>query len=286
MATSGSTDFNLTRNQIIIEALEYVGAIYEGETPTAEAVTSAARTLNIIVKAWQTHGLNLWATEWATKTLSASSVVLGTDAVDYECIRNHTSGATTRPVTGGDYSTYWKELSTTAGGAWATATAYTSVCNLTFSADLLEIDEAFVRYGESDYPITIITRQEYFEITSKGSVPGRPTQLYLDRQETPVGFLYPYPDSATDYVIHYAKVRKLEDFDSTLDDADVSQKYYDALVLGLASRLAMKYGNTPQQISQLNALYSNSFRAALADDNERADIQIAPRRRPRRFYGY
>ena len=63
MATSGSIDFNSTRDDIITEALELLGVLPEGVTPTAAQLTSSARTLNQMVKAWQSKGTNLWVNQ-------------------------------------------------------------------------------------------------------------------------------------------------------------------------------------------------------------------------------
>lgn len=66
--------------------------------------------------------LYLWP---ALASVNTQSVVTGTDAVIYKCIRSHTADSTNKPITGANYLLYW-----TAGGAgpsvWATSTAYTS----------------------------------------------------------------------------------------------------------------------------------------------------------------
>lgn len=66
--------------------------------------------------------LYLWP---ALATVNTQSVVTGTDAIDYKCIRSHTADSTNKPITGANYLIYW-----TAGGSgptvWATSTAYTS----------------------------------------------------------------------------------------------------------------------------------------------------------------
>lgn len=276
MATSGSSDFNMTRNQIIIDALEHIGGISEGETPTAEANTSAARSLNLMMKAWQAEGVNLWTLDWVTQTISASSVVLGSDGVDYECVRNHTSSTDDKPITGADYSTFWYQLATVAGGAWVTATAYASLANFDLASTTLEIEEMFVRDSQADYTMRKFSRSEYFALVKKNpDEKGRPTAFYFDLQEIPTVYLYPYPDLST-YVFHFAKVRKLQDFDSALNDADASAKFLEAIVYGLAARLATKYGRPESFIGTMTALAETSKARALLDDNERGDMQIAP----------
>lgn len=63
MATSGSIDFTVTVDDIITDALELIGVLGEGDTATTDQVTSAMRTLNMLVKTWQAAGLNLFAVQ-------------------------------------------------------------------------------------------------------------------------------------------------------------------------------------------------------------------------------
>jgi len=70
--------------------------------------------------------LYIWPGYSVTDTsLGTSSVVTGTDSLDYSCIKAHESLAINRPITGASYSLYWKQTGT-GGSAWATATDYTN----------------------------------------------------------------------------------------------------------------------------------------------------------------
>lgn len=73
MATSGSTDFSLTRNEIIKTALLNIGIIGEGESPNATQYSDAAVMLNMIVKAWQADGMPAWAMKQTAVTLTATN---------------------------------------------------------------------------------------------------------------------------------------------------------------------------------------------------------------------
>lgn len=50
MAAPNSYNFVVTRDQLITDALLHIGAIGEGETPSANAVTESARVLNMLLK--------------------------------------------------------------------------------------------------------------------------------------------------------------------------------------------------------------------------------------------
>ena len=66
MATSGSVDFSVTRDDIITGAMRVIGALGEAETPTSYEISNASQALNMLVKQWQgatnfAPGLKVWA---------------------------------------------------------------------------------------------------------------------------------------------------------------------------------------------------------------------------------
>ncbi len=76
-------------------------------------------------------------------TVSTQSVVTGTNATVYRCIRSHTADSLNTPVTGANYLLYWE-----AGGSgpstWTTGTSYTAPQNLRlwFTRPLYDFDSA------------------------------------------------------------------------------------------------------------------------------------------------
>lgn len=80
MTVSGSYDFGLTRNQIITEALENLGVIAAGETPSAADMESAGKSLNLLLKGLQADRIALWAVDQQYVSLSdgVSSYALAT----------------------------------------------------------------------------------------------------------------------------------------------------------------------------------------------------------------
>ena len=61
MPTSGIDDYRTSSIEIITEALELLGVLGEGESPTDDQTISSQRTLNMMVKSWQGKGLNLFS---------------------------------------------------------------------------------------------------------------------------------------------------------------------------------------------------------------------------------
>lgn len=79
MATSGSTDFTVTRDDIVRDALLLVGAIADEDQPTARQLSDCSRMLNMMVKSWASV-VSLWPRKEITHTLTpgTQSYTVGT----------------------------------------------------------------------------------------------------------------------------------------------------------------------------------------------------------------
>ena len=68
MALSYSFDFTLNRNALITRALRMIGAIAANQEPTAAEISDASESLNLMLKAWQADGMQLWTVTMTTFT--------------------------------------------------------------------------------------------------------------------------------------------------------------------------------------------------------------------------
>ena len=73
MATSGSYDFTITRDQIIAGALRLLGVIGQGDTPDAAQLSDCSEALNLLIKAWEAEGLPLWSIKIQAIPVAAST---------------------------------------------------------------------------------------------------------------------------------------------------------------------------------------------------------------------
>lgn len=73
MTTSSSTNFSVSREDIINRALRLIGVLAQGETATTEQITEANIALNSLVKAWQADGMSLWAIKQYSVPLTAGT---------------------------------------------------------------------------------------------------------------------------------------------------------------------------------------------------------------------
>ena len=71
MPVSGSTTWELDRNQLIQTAMRKLGVLGEGQTPSTEDYTNGVIALNGIMAAFQTLGMPLWAREEINVPLTA-----------------------------------------------------------------------------------------------------------------------------------------------------------------------------------------------------------------------
>ncbi len=266
MATSGSYDWTLSRDEIIAQAYEDLQVIKPEATPKADLLSAGSRRLNGIVKRLQQKDIFLWTQEWVTQTFTASEAVTSGGST-YRCIKGHTSSATDEPGVGANWSTYWLEdSSVTSGGAWANTTAYASVADFTVAADTIGIEKMFIRDGGNDYDVDIISRTEYAEIPTKSNE-GKPTRAVFDRQLSPRVYLYKQPDS-TDYVLHYLRVRKLEDFDAGANNFDGPESWIPLLIKMLAYDLCGTHGIPIEERRAIKSEINELLADAKKSDNE------------------
>lgn len=275
--TSGSYDFNLTRNEIIKLALQKIRRLAEGSEPSAIQIDTVSKYLNMMIRSWQNEQIFLWVTDWTRKTFSASDKRLGSDGETYTCILTHDSEASNKPITGADYTSVWKKTGS-GGTLWITGTTYNSIGDFLVDSQIIDIENAFIRNGSSDTPLTIISMPSFFDIADKTTT-GLPTTLIFERKKSPRVYLWPQPDS-TSYVLHYLATRKLQDFDNADDNADFQDRWLDAIVTSLAYKISGHYGLTIQERLSIKAEAEELKTYAKGYDRNTEDaLYISPRLR-------
>ena len=74
-----STTFTLNRDQVITGALRILGVIGQGQAPDSTQISEAAEALNVLVKAWQADGLQVWKIATSTVDLVEGEAAYRTD---------------------------------------------------------------------------------------------------------------------------------------------------------------------------------------------------------------
>jgi hypothetical protein len=275
MTTSNSSDFALTRDQIIQAAALETGDIAEGETLGATTVATYSLRLNSWVKSLMANGAKLWAMKQATLFLSAETRQYALGATGTHCANDYvqttlsTDEATASVSLGltafagmsasdnigivlDDGSIHWTTISgapgattTIASGLPSAAAAGNSVFTYTTKINRPQRIDGEAMYWRSpagqDTPVKLISRAEYAQLSNKGSS-GKIVQAYYDPQLINGQlYLWPAPDSASD-ILRFWYERILEDFDTGSNTPDFAIEWGEALILGLALRMAPSAG--------------------------------------------
>jgi hypothetical protein len=301
MATSGSINYSTSSQEIIIEALELLGVLGEGQQPTDAQYTSALRTLNMMTKAWQADSLNIFAVQKLYLFL-----ILGQQQYDLSSTtQDHFTSRFGQQVTVGDVLTGSTTITVEFGsdvsigmyiGVAITGTEvqWTTVANvagdiITLSEALTEdvVEGSIVYYylakanrpmrimeaynhrglGNTDIPMGMFPRVEYYSLSKKDTV-GQSVQLYLDSQiGTSHAYVWPTNNSELDYLILLCQ-RTLSDFDTLTDEPDYPQEWYRPLAYNLAVSLAPKFGTPNTDYQRLWLLAKDSYELARGYDVE------------------
>lgn len=130
--------------------------------------------------------------------------------------------------------------------------------------------------NQSDYDLARISRSTYMSIPSK-LTRGRPTQIYVDRQQGDINLnLWPVPNDDTQKLV-YTYIRRMEDNGrGGTYEADVPDRFWPALVAGLAYNIALKKPEAGQRIQMLKQIYDEQFQYAAEEDREKAPFRLYP----------
>lgn len=314
MATSGSTNFSQTRNEVILDAFQILGVYGIGRTVSSEDMTFASSMLNKMVKSWITQGLHLWSKEEAVLftdyntgeyTLGNASTHAKATNVSDQIITQlngaHAASATTLTVdstTNMAVSDFIGVVTSDNTIHWTTIATIPSSTSLTISSglDSAASDDGLVytftsrinkpmrvlacrrRSGydttQNEVVLSPVSHEDYFNLPVKTSN-GEPVQYYYNPDLTNgILYLWPRPNNGNTR-IHFTYERLIEDLDSTSDDFDFPAEWLEPLTYQLAVRLARPFGK-PSAIQDLLPLASQMLENLKSWDNEIVSIEMIP----------
>lgn len=265
MATSGSTDFNLTTSEISTTILQLLGVLGTGETISAEDYNLVVRQLNMMIKTWQAQGIHLWTQTEGVVFLDKGQYkyILGGSsadkASDEEIKTELSTSASAADTTLTVDATTNMAVSDKVGlvldtGAmhWSTIASVDSSTQITindavptgasaainnhvyaYTAGLgkpLEIHHArLLNTSGNETHMREMSRREYMRRPDKDSQ-GTPSRWYLDRQrDSTILYVLPASDTGANRIkVTYS--RQLEDLDSTADNADFPSEWLETIV--------------------------------------------------------
>lgn len=282
MATSGTTSFSVTRNDIIYASLRLIGVLEEGAVPSATAIETASLVLNMLIKDWMTDGIKLWTTNEIVLPLVANQTTytLGPDYTNsfvtpkplrliQAFLRN---GPTPEPII--------------TNGAADAALNDNQVDLLAINGNLDPVPTPSITWPDlnqsttvkTDIPMYILSEQEYNILGSKfstGQINSVFYKPFVNYGQLKV-FLTPNTYIQDNYFLHLTVQRPIEDITAANQTFDFPQEWYQSLRWGLAAELASEYGLTTDRISAIISR-SNTYKDRLAAwDVENASTFFKP----------
>lgn len=160
---------------------------------------------------------------------------------------------------------------------FTTTTLVQGTSNYSVSPNVVVVLDAYVSTGTApntiDRVILPISRTEYMSYPNK-SQQGFPTTFWFNRQLNPVLTLWPVPDGSQTSVT-YASVIRLQDANlAATEEMDIPPIWLEAMVYGLAYRLAQIW--TPAMVAPMKAMADESYQIAADQNVETAQQYISP----------
>ena len=154
-----------------------------------------------------------------------------------------------------------------------------STATYTVNANTIMVLDAVIslnqgQTNQTDLYITPVSRTEYMSYSTK-QTQGRPNVYWFDRLISPTITLYPVPDGGGPYTLNYYSCTQQQDANlSGGETPDAPYRFFDAIVAGMAHRLARIYA--PQMEMQRKADAMEAWNNAAEQDNENVPLTIAP----------
>lgn len=244
MATSGSYNWTVTRNDLIEQALRKIGALGDHTAVTSDTnkLNVGIAAINPVLRHLATKGMPLWAME--------------TVSIPF------TSFTSATPVTWG--------LSQTIAANYRPLKVVNAIRRDSTNASF-----------PTDTPMVISEYTEYQTLSSKSNT-GTPLFVYHRPIAYYSGLnVWPLPDAtalANMTMILWVQ-REFQDFDASTDEPDFPREWIEPFIYALAYHLAPNYGLPPSDRGALRADRDQLIAAAEAWGVEEGSVRLQPRKR-------
>lgn len=199
-----------------------------------------------------------WSAASAPITLERSD-----DDVTWTTIQSETPSATAGQWT-------WYDLNTVIAAEYLRVTATSGV---------LSVEDLYLGNMPSEIPLARLNRDDYTNLPNKTFQSTRPLQYWFDRRtRQPIMHLWPVPNAAAEASqIVLWRQRQIMDVGSMTQEIEVPQRWYEAVVAGLAAKLALEIAEAdPQLVPMLDAKAATALAIAQAEERDNSPIRVAP----------
>lgn len=126
--------------------------------------------------------------------------------------------------------------------------------------------------GTGDRWLTSLSYTEWMQISTKMNA-GYPSSYFFNAQIQPTLTLWPVPNNTFTNIL-YTAYQYIQDVNALFDQFDIPQRFYDALIAGISSRLAVKFA--PDRFPMMKADAAESFALAIKTDFENVTLRFQP----------
>jgi len=310
MATSGSTDFSISRTTIINDVCEDLNLKSEGQPVANHIKTKAILRLQAMIKADMMDGLHLWAIADGTLffVLNQESYTLGTGGdeasasyLKTEVATAQTSGNNTLVVDSTTGMTAGDNIGIELDGGdlqWTTITSVDSSTQVTLDANLTDdvaVDNHVYTYttiiekpiriipdtiriensSGMETPVHLVSRSDYMSIPDKSSSGVTNKVFYEPLRTTGKLYIWPVADDVQ-RVLHFNYERTLEDMDAAGNEPDYPIQFAEYLMAGLRYRMGRIAGMTDQELITAKAEADSEKQRCLDFDSEEGSLFFQP----------
>lgn len=254
--------------------------LYDGQggvtlaSSTVDVLNSSLRSLQTVTGTNTTTSTSV-TTDFGSATFvttvgvrwSAASVPINlqrsTDNVTWTTIQSETPSAVS-----GEWT--WFDLDTSIAAAYFRVLATSGV---------LSASHVYLGNTPTEIPLSRMNRDDYTSLPNKFFQSSRPLQFWFDRQvRQPIMHMWPVPNSAaTTSQLVIWRQRYIMDVGSMTQEVEVPQRWYEALVAGLAARMAMEIIEVdPAIIPMLDQKAAIALNIAQMEERDNSPMTIAP----------
>lgn len=175
------------------------------------------------------------------------------------------------------------ETPTATAGEWTWFDLESSVASRYFrvraTSGTLSFSQIYLANTPTEIPLARMNRDDYTNLPNKAFQSNRPLQFWFDRQvNNPIMHMWPVPnDAATVCQIVVWRQRYIMDVGSMTQDIEVPQRWLEAIVAGLAAKMALELVEVDVNlIPILDQKAASTLYIAQMEERDNSPMMIAP----------
>lgn len=180
------------------------------------------------------------------------------------------------------WTTIQSEAPTAVSGEWTWFDLTTSIAatyfRVTATSGVLSAYDVYLGNTPTEIPLSRMNRDDYTALPNKFFQSSRPLQFWFDRQvRQPIMHMWPVPNSAaTTSQLVIWRQRYIMDVGSMTQEVEVPQRWYEALVAGLAAKMSMEIIEVdPGIIPMLDQKAAVALNIAQMEERDNSPMTIA-----------